>query len=110
ISVSSSARDTWRILIAWRSCGVITSCCVSRCWRTMRASFAMLSQSIDEGVRSEAERFAEVDLPRARTVRDLRRRALLEHRSFVHDVRAIADAESFAHVVIRNEYPDPSSL
>ena len=29
-SVSSSARDTWRILIACRSWGVITSCCVSR--------------------------------------------------------------------------------
>src|SRR5579875_3662527 len=105
MSVSSSARDTCRILIACRTHGAITSCCESRCWRTMRRSAAI-------GVRcgSQPELLAEVDLARAAARRDVRGHARREHRALVQEVGAIADPERLAHVVVRDEHPDPALL
>src|SRR5262249_52871705 len=51
----------------------------------------------------QPELLAQVNLARQGTRRDPFGRALLEHCAVVQDVRAVTDAEGFAHVVIGDE-------
>src|SRR6201985_3192276 len=52
------------------------------------------------------EMFAEVDAAHALVLDDFGRRAGREHAAVADDVGVIADAQCFAHIVVRDENPD----
>src|SRR3954468_7805095 len=60
--------------------------------------------------RSEPEALAEIDLTRLRARSDGLGIALFEDRPIVQDIRAIADAQRLAHIVIREQDADAALL
>src|SRR5262249_255957 len=68
------------------------------------------SPASGEGKSSHPELFPEIDLAHLLVGQDLGRRALRQHGAFAHDVRALADAERLAHVVVRDQDADPARL
>src|SRR5687767_2023418 len=98
----SSMRESCSSLIACCSCGVITSCWLSRtcCLSSSAMSCLMPLRQL--------EVLAQVDLPDLRVCRDLFGRALPDDPTVLDDVGVIADRERFAHVVVGDDHADPA--
>ena len=56
----------------------------------------------------QAESFAQVHAADVGVRQQRVRSPLREHAAFVENIRAIADAQGLAHVVVRDEHPDPA--
>src|SRR5688572_1641806 len=68
------------------------------------------ARKLSVGVALEAEVLAQIDLSYAFIINDLLRLAVGEHAAVIDDVGAVADAESFPHIVIGDQYADAARL
>ena len=107
ISNSSSVRETCKILIAWRSWGVITNCWESF-WRSLGSS-AIVQHAIAAQRPLQPELFAEINLARLLARGDLNGAASFQDHAVIQDIRSVANSQGLAYVVIGDQYADAAT-